>query len=742
MATASNTCNGSYGSDCKIYLDYIINNSGADRIARNKSNITLTLYAQATSSSVGAYNFNHNSKAYIYINNTVKKSATNLDMDFRNKKKVKMISWTGDVDHNADGTLAITIKGNFDTNGPSSITTGTVSYKWTLPTIPRTSSVTCADGNIGSATTININRASSGFKHTLTYSFQGLTGTIATKTGEVSIGWTIPTSFYSKIPNSKSGQGTITCQTYSGETLIGTKTCTFNAFVINSNPSITATVVDTYSGSIAATGDSSKLIKYISNAQVTISATAKNSATISSIKVVNGSKSATGSTTFSAVDSGTFNLSCTDSRGLSASNTVTKTIVDYITPAIVSAVFARASTTSDVVNATISGKAFNGSFGAKTNTFSLQWRYKESTASSYGDWITLTATRSGNNFSFSGQVGTGFDFQKEYNIEVRVSDYFKSNSFTMTLTRGLPIIDIGKNDININGNIYRKGNPISINCEKTINLSSLDQNTYYPVIGKGIPNDGGMHHLKLAVQLNSGTKPSWSTHSSGFTANLDVLQQAINWGTTTGDTIVLEYSYSFASSQPVSYQQLGNSSKPIFWCRGGGQYYIFTDYEETWTIYTSTVTFSSQSVSPSSTLPALDVHRSTIYGNLNGAITNEAYMNHRKIMAYKTLYDNANGSNGTITLNESIENYNFIRIYYRNNDYWYGSVDIAAPRGKKIELLSFTDTTTVVYLKTSYYVAQGSTLTYQSGNEIKLGSSSPTHATANNNYIRKLIGYL
>ena len=54
MATASNTCNGSYGSDCKIYLDYIINNSGADRIARNKSNITLTLYAQATSSSVGA----------------------------------------------------------------------------------------------------------------------------------------------------------------------------------------------------------------------------------------------------------------------------------------------------------------------------------------------------------------------------------------------------------------------------------------------------------------------------------------------------------------------------------------------------------------------------------------------------------------------------------------------------------------------------------------------------------------
>ena len=221
MAVVSNTCNGTYGSDCRIYLEYTLNSQS---IANDTSNITLHLYGQAINSNVGAYNFNNQSIANIKINGATKVSSNTLNMDFRNKKKVDMLNWTGNVAHNADGTLTITISGYFDTNGPSSVTTASVSYKWTLPTIPRTSSVTCADGNIGSATTININRASSSFTHTLSYSFQGLTGTIVTKTTSTSIGWTIPTTFFSKIPNSMSGQGTITCQTYSGDTLVGTST--------------------------------------------------------------------------------------------------------------------------------------------------------------------------------------------------------------------------------------------------------------------------------------------------------------------------------------------------------------------------------------------------------------------------------------------------------------------------------------------------------------------------------------
>lgn len=523
------------------------------------------------------------------------------------------------ISHADDGKKSIVITFSFDGKLSSYYPNGSISKTIELPTIARKSSVTCADGNIGSATTININRASSSFTHTLTYSFQGLTGTIVTKTTDTSIGWTIPTSFYTKIPNTNSGSGTITCQTYSGDTLIGTSTYAFNAFVINSNPTISGTVEDTNTNSITATGDKNKLIRYISDAKVVITATPKNSATISSVKAVNGSQTKTTSTsTINSVDSDTFNLSCTDSRGLTATKTITKEFIEYIKPVIVSALLSRPTTTSNTINASVQGLCFNGNFGVKTNSFELKWRYKKSTETTWENYTTVTATRTGNNFSFSGELGTDFSYTESYNFEFVVSDTFTSNTYSTTVTRGLPIIDIGKDDVNINGDILCRGQKIPLVYKYTADLSSLDQNTYYPVIGYGFPKKG-MSHLKLAVELNSGTKPSWSTHDSGFSCNLDLLNEGGTWGTTNARGIVLEYDYKFASSQPISYTQLTNDSRPVFWCRGGGKYFIWTDYDETWTIYTSSVTLNSQTVAPQSTLPTLSINYSQIRANVNGS---------------------------------------------------------------------------------------------------------------------------
>lgn len=362
------------------------------------------------------------------------------------------------ISHLNNGKKSIVITFSFNGKLDNYYPNGTISKTVELPTIARKSSVTCADGNIGSATTININRASSTFTHTLEYNFLGLTGTIATKTSSTSIGWTIPTSFYSKIPNANSGKGTITCQTYSGDTLIGSSTCSFNAFVVNSSPTITGTVEDTNTSAIQATGNKNKLIRYISNAKVVITATAKNSATISSVKVVNGSQTKTTSTsTINSVDSGTFSLSCVDSRGLSASATVTKTLVQYIKPVITGVILNRPSTTSNTINASVQGLCFNESFGAKTNTFELKWRYKKSTETTWSSYTVVTATRTGNNFNFSGELGKNFSYTEAFNFEFVLSDYFMSNTYSATVTRGLPIIDIGKDDVNVNGALNENG---------------------------------------------------------------------------------------------------------------------------------------------------------------------------------------------------------------------------------------------------------------------------------------------
>lgn len=127
----------------------------------------------------------------------------------------------------------------------------------------------------------------------------------------------------------------------------------------------------------------------------------------------------------------------------------------------------------------------------------------------------------------------------------------------------------------------------------------------------------GLHHIKCNIQLNSGTKPSWSTHSAGFTVNLDMLVTASGWGITSARSIVLDNSYEFVtsgSSSPAGYSQMNNSSKAVFWVRGGGSYRIYSDWDANWQLQTSTYTDSSQSVSPTTSYPGVNYNKATLDG--------------------------------------------------------------------------------------------------------------------------------
>ena len=162
-----------------------------------------------------------------------------------------------------------------------------------------------------------------------------------------------------------------------------------------------------------------------------------------------------------------------------------------------------------------------------------------------------------------------------------------------------------------------------INQYKTVNLTDLDQNTWYPMTGTGIPNKG-LRRFKCNVQLNSGSKPSWSTHSGGFTAVVDIFEEASGWGTTTMQGMVLVNDQRYindSNNPPVGYQQLRNPSIPVWWLRGGGTYFLAADYDCTWTIQKSKYENSGQSVAPTTTYPGVNVNRSTITANLNGHAT-------------------------------------------------------------------------------------------------------------------------
>lgn len=171
---------------------------------------------------------------------------------------------------------------------------------------------------------------------------------------------------------------------------------------------------------------------------------------------------------------------------------------------------------------------------------------------------------------------------------------------------------------------YHAADLFSGGYKTTLDLSALDNNLYYPVTGVSIPVNG-YHKIKVSVHLNSGTKPSWATHNSGFTTNVELYTTAYGGGTTHGETIVLNDSYNFTNcGQVVGFTQNGNTSTPVLWLRGGGKYFVECDYNASWTIRTSlyyTQGSSSdtyhQTVEPQSSYPGFKAGDG---GAINGVI--------------------------------------------------------------------------------------------------------------------------
>lgn len=193
---------------------------------------------------------------------------------------------------------------------------------------------------------------------------------------------------------------------------------------------------------------------------------------------------------------------------------------------------------------------------------------------------------------------------------------------------------------------YHAADLFSGGYKTTLDLSALNNDLYYPVTGASIPTNG-YHKIKISVHLSSGTKPSWATHKSGFTTNVELYTTASGWGTTHGETIILNDSYNFTNcGQVVGFTQNGNTSTPVLWLRGGGKYFVECDYQASWTIRTSlyyTQGSSSdtyhQSVEPQSSYPGFKagdggaINGVIRAGQVYGAVWND-YAEYRKTKEY------------------------------------------------------------------------------------------------------------
>jgi hypothetical protein len=215
--------------------------------------------------------------------------------------------------------------------------------------------------------------------------------------------------------------------------------------IVNAEPVITASVVDTNATTVALTGDSSKLIKYYSNATVSMTATPQKGAAMNNDLYIirNGNNTAySTSGTFNAVESNSFTFTAEDSRGNVASTTITPTMVNYIR--LTCNLESNKPDANGNITISCHGNYFNGSFGAASNTLTVKYRYKQN-GGSFGSWATMSATKSGNTYTATASV-SGLDYTKAYVFQCQATDKLATVNSGEDTVRSIPIFHWGEED--------------------------------------------------------------------------------------------------------------------------------------------------------------------------------------------------------------------------------------------------------------------------------------------------------
>ena len=137
-------------------------------------------------------------------------------------EEVTLASGEVTVPHNSDGTKTFSVWASFDPNNGvhGNIT---ISTKYTLTSLPRSSAVAGLDGdrNLGSRHTIRIDRKASAFTHQVWYRVFGSDWIDLGKNHTTSVSFTPSLDLARYLPKSSSGVMDICVRTYNGTTQIG-----------------------------------------------------------------------------------------------------------------------------------------------------------------------------------------------------------------------------------------------------------------------------------------------------------------------------------------------------------------------------------------------------------------------------------------------------------------------------------------------------------------------------------------
>ena len=463
------------------------------------------------------------------------------------------------ISHNSDGSKSIDVESSFSTSDFSPYS-GWVAGGLDLTTIPRASSVSVSNYDLGQNINIVIGKKVSSFTSTLTFKIGKKYGNIVEKTNDSNYIWVMSDSLIKEIkasnPNTKNVSATIYCDTYNGDTKIGsTQNATFTLTIIDL-PIIENIVIEEQNTMVS--GLTTDIVKHVSKPKITVNATAPFGTTIKKYYFLKGGNSYNSDTNEYILENiqdsfmdgdilkTRFTVYVEDNRGNVSLETIEdRNFIDYVNLAIntTDIKLARLTNVSNTVKLSLTGFVYNGLIGDSQNTVSVKYRYKLQSDSEWSSYITIPTTLEGNTFKITDLELTGeFDYRENYDFEFYATDllqttpastfllssteyvylFHKNGADFKTLTEGKKrvalkedvIVDIGSN---LNGEFIKYANGIMV-CLKTISgkssTSQWSANIYYQDIDCG--NWSNEFSELNNVQVTNCTNQFWCSSISNY----------------------------------------------------------------------------------------------------------------------------------------------------------------------------------------------------------------------------------
>lgn len=284
------------------------------------------------------------------------------------------------------------------------------------------------------------------------------------------------------IPNAKTMQvkfkmyTTISGTNYDGGSITKTMSIT------NANPTLTSPTYSEQNAKVSALlGTSgSTVVQNASTLRIGITATALKGASISKVVATHSGSTYTDTSSPYSFDipikSNSITLTATDSRTNSGTLNITKTMLAYTPVAINNLSFKRQTETSGVIILNLTATYYQQTFGSTANAPIVKWKKDD------GSWTTLTSSQytidtTNNKLTVSNlSLGDQVDYEHEATFYLSIEDKLTSAQNNRKVTIGIPTLELGKDDVKVNGTFVATGDITSstnVNCNSASATGSV-----------------------------------------------------------------------------------------------------------------------------------------------------------------------------------------------------------------------------------------------------------------------------